>query len=135
MLKVHYHSDGVRLERLTTSIESFIRQRTIFALRTGQSIHITKGYGTLLLPTTQGIEKLKTLVCAAETTQIRLKLADQETTEVCLDGIWVSETPSTESGILISSLNGPQSDPNRHLIERMIYQLWVATEIESQANL
>jgi len=131
MLKLIYNDAQFGLEHLaevTDSLETFVIARCAFALRLGQSFWFEPSQASFLLQITS--EQLSHLEAAIvlyssslkprESAAINLCRADQENIEVSVQGIWISDNPEAETGMIITSL--PIT------LEGLLHQLWLASE-------
>jgi len=115
MLKISFSDTNIALEQLATTAEVILAQRSILALRVGQSIYAQTGRGSLLLPdsipgiatfleTVRGYEDISTATC------------EEGWLEISLAGIWIATTATSDHGILLVNLD--------LTLERQLIQLW-----------
>ncbi|MBD0385300.1 MAG: hypothetical protein ICV54_01890, partial [Nostoc sp. C3-bin3] len=89
MLKLTYTESSFYLECLTLSLEEWVAQRVILALRVGQSFCIEPSTASFLLPVDlPGVEVLKAEVKKDDREIIALSACDAEYMEVTLRGSW-----------------------------------------------
>ncbi|OKH19035.1 alr0857 family protein [[Limnothrix rosea] IAM M-220] len=104
MLKLIYTDESFRLERLTQSVETWIRDRAVLALRTTQNFYLEPSSAAFLV--------LKDLPLLAELVEIKgdcddildIAVCDAEYSEVSLKGHWVTNDEGDCSGTFICKL-------------------------------
>jgi hypothetical protein len=105
MLKLTYTETGFYLERLAQSLEDWVAQRVVLALRVGQSICIEPSTASFLLPDDMPeLPDLETVVQREDVEGISLSICDAEYVEVSLKGSWLSADPDDEEGIFVTAL-------------------------------
>lgn len=108
MLKIFYSDTDITLEQLATTPEAFVAQRSVFALRVGQSMFVQAGRGSLLLPTK--MPGVTAFWRHAEGNQsLTIDPCDYAWVEVTLEGIWMARTATSEQGSLVVDL-GEQTE-------------------------
>ncbi|NWF58640.1 MAG: hypothetical protein HXY43_04830 [Fischerella sp.] len=119
MLKLTYTETSFHLECLTQSLEEWVAQRVILALRVGQSLCVEPSTASFLLPADlPGLEQLKTQVQWDEREIIALCPSDAEYIEVTLRGSWLSEISEDVEGVFVTTM----SDRT----ELLLHKLWLA---------
>ncbi len=117
MLKLTYTERSFYLECLTLSLEEWVTQRVILALRVGQSLCIEPYTASFLLPVDlPGVERLKAEVKRDDREIMALSVCDAEYMEVTLQGSWLSNGSQEATGILVTTM----SDRT----EFFLHQLW-----------
>ncbi|AFY34736.1 alr0857 family protein [Calothrix sp. PCC 7507] len=117
MLKLTYTERSFYLECLTLSLEEWVAQRVILALRVGQSLSIEPSTASFLLPVDlPGVERLKAEVQRNDSEIIALSTCDVEYLEVTLWGSWLSEGSEEAVGVFVTAM----SDRS----EFYVHQLW-----------
>jgi hypothetical protein len=97
MLKVVYAAESITVTCLAGRLERLVAQRSVLAVRLGQSLHIQKGIATLLLPLDlDGIEDLGT--------ELNPYPVDTECLEVSLPGVWLAQELEVPEGVFLSVL-------------------------------
>jgi hypothetical protein len=117
MLKLTYTERSFYLECLTLSLEEWVTQRVILALRVGQSLTIEPSTASFLLPVDlPGVERLKAEVQLNDGEIIALSSCDVEYMEVTLQGSWLSEGAEEAVGVFVTAL--------AHRTEFFLHKLW-----------
>lgn len=115
MLKITYSDSDIRVEQLAITLETVVAQRSVVALRSGQSLLLQPGYGSLTLPThLPGWGSLHNH--AQQGDHVAIAPCDADWLEVTLSGIWLADSPTSEEGILLADLGDS--------LERQIIALW-----------
>lgn len=126
MLKLTYTEGSFYLECLTHSLEEWVAQRVILALRVGQSLCIEPSTASFLLPVDlPGVEILKAGVKRDDGEIMSLCTCDAEYMEVTLQGSWLSESSEGAVGVFVTTL----SDRT----EFFLHKLWQEAQ-ESSAS-
>ncbi len=121
MLKLTYTERSFYLECLTLSLEEWVAQRVILALRVGQSLIIEPSTASFLLPVDlPGVERLKTEVQLNEGEIIALSTCDVEYLEVTLRGSWLSDGSEEAVGVFVTAL--------AHYTEFYVHKLWLEAQ-------
>lgn len=119
MLKLTYTETSFHLECLTQSLEEWVAQRVILALRVGQSLCVEPSTACFLLPVDlPGLELLKVTVQWEEREIITLCASDTEYIEVTLSGSWLSDASEDAQGVFVTTM----SDRT----ELLVHKLWLA---------
>lgn len=128
MLKLTYTEFGLHLEQSNISVENFVQDRVILALRCGYSLYIEPGRAAFLLPADlPGLVQLKTTASSKRGdrgTQLNLTAVDAEFVEVSLKGTWLAGNAEADEGTFITAITQE--------IELFIYKLWQIAQ--SQAS-
>ena len=115
MLKLFYSDTDITIEQLAITPEAFVAQRSVFALRVGQSVFAQTGRGSLLLPA--AMPGVTAFVRTAEgNAALTVEFCDQGWLEVTLQGIWMASTATGEQGILAVTLGDD--------LEQQLATLW-----------
>jgi hypothetical protein len=123
MLKLTYTESGLRLERLSCSLEDWIAQRVTLTLRAGQKLYIEPSYASFLLAANHsGLSRLKQIIAQEQNEAICLEVVDDSFMEVSLKGSWIAERNDSHEGLFIATF--PSA------IELCIYKLWQVTQSE-----
>jgi hypothetical protein len=132
MLKLTYTEGNFDLECLTHSLEEWVAQRAIFALRVGQSICVQPSTASFLLPVDlPGVEILKDGVKREHSEIMTVSTCDPEYVEVTLRGSWLSSCAEDAVGVFVTTMgNSSAGDSCPLCIEFFLHQLWQ----ESQAS-
>ncbi|AFY37339.1 hypothetical protein Lepto7376_0966 [[Leptolyngbya] sp. PCC 7376] len=104
MLKLIYTDESFRLERLTQSVETWMKDRAVFALRTTQNFYMEPSSASFLV--------LRDLPLLVELVQLKqdcddildIAICDAEYSEVSLKGHWVTNDEGDCSGTFICML-------------------------------
>jgi hypothetical protein len=106
MLKLTYTESSFDLERLTLSLEEWVAQRVILALRVGQSLCIEPSTASFLLPVDlPGVEVLKAEVKRDDREIIALCASDIQYMEVTLQGSWLSDSSKDAVGVFFTTMS------------------------------
>ncbi|MBD2725259.1 hypothetical protein H6G96_02715 [Nostoc sp. FACHB-892] len=106
MLKLTYTESSFYLECLTLSLEEWVAQRVILALRVGQSFCIEPSTASFLLPVDlPGVEVLKAEVKKDDREIIALSACDAEYMEVTLRGSWLLDSSKDAVGVFFTTMN------------------------------
>ncbi|MCC0176954.1 hypothetical protein I4641_08170 [Waterburya agarophytonicola K14] len=121
MLKITYLEDGIYLEYLQESVDSWKAARVLVSLRAGVSIYTESSTACLALPAYTPY--LASLVELQERELIEVTPCDEEYLEVSLSGTWVAQSEDSEEGVFVCQLN--------HSSEYLLYQLWQESQIST----
>ncbi|ARV61595.1 hypothetical protein BZZ01_25900 [Nostocales cyanobacterium HT-58-2] len=126
MLKLTYTETSFCLECLVQSLEEWVAQRVILALRVGQCLCVEPSTASFLLPVNlPGVEILKTLVNRHNSEIIALCGCDNECVEVTLRGYWLSNGSQDADGIFITAMSDlSYGDRSASRTEFFLYKLW-----------
>ncbi len=106
MLKLTYTESSFYLECLTLSLEEWVAQRVILALRVGQSLCIEPSTASFLLPVDlPGVEMLKAEVKRDDREIIALSACDAEYMEVTLRGSWLLDSSKDAVGVFFTTMS------------------------------
>ena len=116
MLKITYTENGLYLEHLSESLETWLSQRVLICLRATASVYVEPSTASLLLPIDlpyfHDLEALE----ARNHNILELDICDDDSAEVSLQGTWVTTDEDSEEGIFVCKL-GDRT-------EFFLYQLW-----------
>ncbi|MEA5600591.1 alr0857 family protein [Nostoc sp. UHCC 0252] len=106
MLKLTYTENSFDLECLTLSLEEWVAQRVILALRVGQNLCIEPSTASFLLPVDlPGVEVLKAEVKRDDREIIALCTCDTQYMEVTLQGFWLSNSSKDAVGVFFTTMS------------------------------
>ncbi|MBD2523974.1 alr0857 family protein [Nostoc sp. FACHB-133] len=106
MLKLTYTESSFDLECLTLSLEEWVAQRVVLALRVGQSLCIEPSTASFLLPVDlPGVEVLKAEVKRDDREIIALCASDTQYMEVTLQGSWLSDSSKDAVGVFFTTMS------------------------------
>ncbi len=106
MLKLTYTERSFYLECLSLSLEEWVAQRVVLALRVGQSICVEPSTASFLLPVDlPGVEKLKAEVERDGSEIMELSTCDAEYLEVTLRGSWLSDGSEEAVGVFVTKMS------------------------------
>ncbi|MEH1812822.1 MAG: alr0857 family protein [Nostoc sp.] len=106
MLKLTYTESSFDLECVTLSLEEWVAQRVILALRVGQSLCIEPTTASFLLPVDlPGVEVLRAEVRRDDREIIALCACDAEYMEVTLRGSWLSASSKDSVGVFVITMS------------------------------
>ena len=122
MLKLTYTDNSFYLECLTQSLEEWVVQRVILALRVSQSLRVEPTTASFLLPLNlPGVERLKTEVNRHDSEIMGLCKCDAEYLEVTLDGSWLSDGNDDAVGVFVTTMS--------YSAEFFLYKLWQESQV------
>ena len=124
MLKLTYLETGFYLEYLAKSLEDWVQERVVLALRVGESLYIEPTTAAFLLPA--DLPDLETLVMEIrrlDPESISLSAGDAEYIEVSLNGTWVSLNADSEEGVFVAAMS--------HFIEFFLLKLWQDSQVSA----
>jgi hypothetical protein len=123
MLKLTYTESGLRLERLSCSLEDWISQRVTLTLRAGQKLYVEPSCASFLLSADHsGLSRLEKIIEQEQNEAICLEIVDDSFVEVSLKGSWLSERNDAHEGLFIATFTSA--------VELCIYKLWQVTQSE-----
>ena len=106
MLKLTYTESSFYMECLTQSLEEWVAQRVVLALRIGQCLCVEPSTASLLLPADLlGVEALKTAASREDSEIIALCSCDSDYIEVSLRGFWLCDGSEDADGIFVSKMS------------------------------
>lgn len=106
MLKLTYTENGFRLEHLAQSLEDWVTNRVLLALRSGTGFYLEPSTAAFLLPA--DLPYLSELEKAAQdeaSESITLGLCDDDSVEVVLQGTWLASEPDSDEGIFVTVMS------------------------------
>ena len=124
MLKLTYLETGFYLEYLAKSLEDWVQERVVLALRVGESLYIEPTTAAFLLPA--DLPDLETLVMEIrrlDPESISLSAGDAEYIEVSLNGTWVSLNADSDEGVFVAAMS--------HSIEFFLLKLWQDSQVSA----
>jgi hypothetical protein len=128
MLKITYTDTGLLLEYVAQSVETVITQRTVVALRSGQSIYVQPIRASLTLPANlPGMDSLLCLIHRVDSIEIAIcdsegmGLSASHWLEINLAGIWIADSVISEEGIFVAELDPP--------VEYRLLTLWQQAQV------
>ncbi|MBE9037834.1 alr0857 family protein [aff. Roholtiella sp. LEGE 12411] len=126
MLKLTYTDRSFYLECLTLSLEEWVTQRVILALRVGQYLCVEPSTASFLLPVDlPGVEVLKAEVKRDDKEIIALCACDTDYIEVTLRGSWLSDGSDNAIGVFVTTISDRA--------EFFLHRLWQESQ-ESSAS-
>ncbi|QSJ18361.1 hypothetical protein JYQ62_05995 [Nostoc sp. UHCC 0702] len=129
MLKLTYTEGSFYLECFTQSLEDWVAQRVIFALRVGQSLSVEPSTASFLLPVDlPGVDLLKAEVKRDDSEIIDLCACDSEYMEVTLRGSWLSDGSEDAVGVFVTSM----SDRAEFLLQKLWQEAQVCASVMSE---
>jgi hypothetical protein len=122
MLKLTYTERSFCLECITQSLEEWVAQRVIFAMRVGQNLSVEPSTASFLLPVDlPGVEALMAEVKRDDREIMAFCVCDSEYVEVTLQGSWLSNSAGDAVGVFITTM----SDRT----EFFLHKLWQAAQV------
>ena len=126
MLKLNYTETGFYLERLEQSLENWIAQRVILAVRVATQLCVEPSTASFLLPASLPCVTDFKILLEQESEQanrvnapgdaIAIAICDAEYIEISLQGSWLSATVESEEGVFVTTMS-------EH-IECFLFRLW-----------
>ncbi|MBD2293242.1 hypothetical protein H6G06_07020 [Anabaena sphaerica FACHB-251] len=129
MLKLTYTEGSFYLECLTLSLEEWVAQRVILALRVGQTLHFEPSTASFLLPVDlPGVERLKAEARRNDGEIIALSKSDAEYLEVTLRGSWLSDGSEDAVGVFVTTM----SDRTEFFLHKLWQEAQVCASVVSE---
>ncbi|GAC1461510.1 MAG: hypothetical protein NVS2B14_09170 [Chamaesiphon sp.] len=117
MLKLTYTEAHFHLEHLDQSLEDWVTQRVILALRVATSFCVEPSTASFLLPgDLPELPELEAVALQDEVEAIAVSLCDAEYIEISLKGSWISAEPENAEGIFVTAMSDR--------IEVFLFKLW-----------
>ncbi len=121
MLKLTYIESGLHMEQFVSSVEAFVSNRVILAMRSASTIHIEPGCASFLLPiNTPDLSLLKDAIRKDCRKTISLGVVEADYVEVSFKGVWIAATPNAEEGIFVSAFSDR--------VEFYLHRVWQLTQ-------
>ncbi|MDZ8238359.1 MAG: hypothetical protein RMZ69_14465 [Nostoc sp. ChiQUE01a] len=129
MLKLTYTESSFYLEFITLSLEEWVAQRVILALRVGQTLTVEPSAASFLLPVDlRGVEVLKAEVKRDDREIIALSVCDSEYVEVTLRGSWLSDSSEDAAGVFVTTM----SDRAEFFLHKLWQEAQACTSVMSE---
>ncbi len=130
MLKLIYTEDSFHLEYLTQSLEEWVAQRVILAMRIGQFLCVKPSHASFLLPADlPGLKQLREAIQTDERGIISMCPCDRYYVEVTLWGSWLTDGTEEATGIFVTSISDvSDEDSLTSPTELLLYNLWLASQ-------
>jgi hypothetical protein len=117
MLKLIYTETDLHMEKLSTSVEEWISQRVLLALRVGNKISVEPTGASFGLSTSlAGWPELENLIGREASETVSLSVCDDELIEISLEGYWLCQNPLSEEGVFVTHLPS--------IVENTILAMW-----------
>ncbi|MBO3457906.1 hypothetical protein G7B40_036230 [Aetokthonos hydrillicola Thurmond2011] len=121
MLKLIYTETSFYLEYVVQSLEEWVAQQAILALRVGQVLCVKPSTASFLLPVNlSGVEVLRVLAYQDDQEIIALDVCDLDFVEVTLRGSWLSNGAVDADGLFVTAV----SDRT----ELFLHKLWLEAQ-------
>ncbi len=121
MLKLTYIESGLHMELLAGSVEAFVSNRVILAMRSASTIHVEPGCASFLLPIdTPDLSLLKNAIRREHRKTISVGIVEADYVEVSVKGVWLAATPNAEEGIFVSAFSDR--------VEFYLHKVWQLTQ-------
>jgi hypothetical protein len=125
MLKLIYTETNLNLEYLSDSLEDWVSQRVVLALRVGNSVSVEPSTASFLVPADlPQLKMIERMIGREEMQGIQLDSSEAGFAEVSLSGVWLEEEEA-DAGIFATSLGDR--------LETLMFQLW-ETSIDKSAS-
>ncbi len=126
MLKLAYTDTDLNIEKLTNSVEDWISQRVLLALRVGSLVSVEPIHAAFGLSTNMdGWTELEYLICREASEVVSLSVCDADVIEIGLEGYWLSSGTPSDEGVFVTHL------PN--VVETAIQKMWQASRQKQPA--
>lgn len=133
MLKLTYSEFGLRLEQIDSSLEQWVLQRTILALRINEPLCIQSGHASFLVPTLAITTDLDRERLIRLPDAVSVCCVDRDFYEVNISGVWLTKNSQTSEGILAAELGELAESSVRHLWEYSQQQVPTYIQIASES--
>jgi hypothetical protein len=119
MLKLIYTETDLHIEKLATSVEEWISQRVLLALRVGSRIVVEPTSASFGLATNvAGWTDLEHLIGREASETVTLSVCDTDLIEIGLEGYWLCQNPQQEEGVFVTNMPAK--------IESSLLKMWEA---------
>jgi hypothetical protein len=106
MLKLIYTETDVHIELLTAELEDWVEQRLLFSNSTGETILISSGTASFLLPTTMcEATAINFYLHHQGATTVTASYCDLDSIEIGLTGYWLSPDSDSDLGVFVTQLS------------------------------
>lgn len=122
MLKFTYTENGINLELLNESLDDWVADRVILAVRAGISIFVEPSTASFLLPYDS---EILLELGKIEGEELDIYPSDDESLEVSIKGTWVVSDSQQQEGVFVTML-----DPR---LEKLLFRLWLRAEVNMTA--
>ncbi len=121
MLKLSYTDTDLHIEKLSTSVEKWIGQRVLLAVRVGSTVSVEPMNAAFGLSTdVSAWTDLEHLIFHEASDMISLSVCDVDMVEIGLEGYWLSSVLQSDEGIFVTHL--PTA------IESLIVEIWQSSQ-------
>lgn len=124
MLKLTYTDNGFYLDYLRESLEGWVTNRVILAVRSGTSLYVEPSSAAFLVPL--DLPYVEELLAAAKNSMgeiLEITACDAESIEVVLEGTWLGSDIASEEGLFVCHLSDR--------LEFLLYKLWQETQLST----
>lgn len=119
MLKLMYTESGLKGEYIADSVENWILQRSIFALRVGQPFHLEPGRASFLVAIDHPIfDLLVEQLLLEQLNPVEICSVDEHWVEISFSGNWIAS--NDHEGLFITVF--------QDRTERLISRVWATAE-------
>ncbi len=106
MLKLTYTNDGFSIESLEQSLEVWVSNRVILAVRSGTSLCVEPSTASILIPLDfPWVDQLLENAKAFRGEILEITPCDQHSVEVVLEGTWLGSDVASEEGLFVCRLS------------------------------
>ena len=117
MLKLIYTETDLHMEKLSASVEEWVSQRVLLALRVGNKISVEPIGASFGLSTSlAGWPELERLIGQEASEAVSLSVCDDELIEIGLEGYWLCQNPLNAEGVFVTHLPS--------IIENTLLAMW-----------
>jgi hypothetical protein len=119
MLKLIYTETDLHIEKLSASVEDWVSQRVLLALRVGDRVTIEPINASFSLSTNlAGWSDLEYLICREASESVSFSICDADSMEIGLEGYWLSHQKQSEEGVFVTHLPAQ--------VETALLEMWQA---------
>lgn len=127
MLKITYSDSAISIEQLKLTVEAMVAQRTVVALRAGQSLVVQPMGGAFLLPANlPEVDALSQISRPG----VDVGLCDRHWLEITLQGLWIASGLCSDEGIFVTELGESLEEQIVSLWQRS--RTWVVSDCSQQ---
>jgi hypothetical protein len=117
MLKLIYTETDLHIEKLSASLEEWVSQRVLLALRVGNKISVEPTGASFGLSTSlAGWPELEHLIGREASEVVSLSVCDEELIEIGLEGYWLCQNPLSAEGVFVTHLPA--------IVENTLLAMW-----------
>jgi hypothetical protein len=119
MLKLTYSEFGLHLEQIAESLEQWVLQRTLLALRISEPLCVQPGNASFLIPAAAITASERNRIVRLPES-VAVCSVDRDFYEVNIAGVWLTKNTHVSEGILVAELGD--------LAEACVHSLWESSQ-------